>query len=409
MKDRVASSQYLFAPSSPTTDSRLQTTGYWLLTIYCLLLATGYWLLTTVTVWAGPPDVLKVGVIGPETGEEAELGLMTLDGVELAVQDINSKGGINGRKVEVIHYDTRGSGVTAQNAIAKLIREKIIAIIASPSGWSTFAPVWMVNESRTIFISAGSRRHIGRSGPYIFRVSLPDEVATQDTIKYCVEKLGFKRFAIITSMMDDEYSLSLGGLYRRAVMNKGGQIVAEAHLFLDETINEAISRMKKEAKGPIDAIIFTGDDGSALTVLKEARKQGLKAPLIGGEELYREEFLKGGEMVDGSILYSSFASEDTSPQAIKFIQSYKKKRGKNPTGLVALGYDSFMLVAKAAQIAGSFEPPKVRDALARIKAFQGITGKIDIGPDGETIIHPLILRVEKKGMGYGFSLVNPAP
>jgi len=366
-----------------------------------------FWFLFTLlspTTSAG--ETIKVGVIGPETGEEAELGLMTLDGVELAVKEINDKGGIKMRKVEVIHYDTKGSAGATQDAIAKLIREKVIAIIASPSGWSTFAPVWMVNESRTIFISAGSRRHIGRSGPYIFRVSLPDERATQDTIRYCMERLGYRRFALLQSMVDDEYSLSFGGLYRKAVLDNGGMIVAEGHIFLDQGIDKVISRVKMDARGPIDAIIFAGDADGAIMVLKEARRQGLKAPLIGGEKLYRDEFLKAGEMVDGSILYSSFAMEDTSPQTARFIELYKKKRGKNPTSLSALGYDSFMLVAKAVEDACTLDRVKIRDGLTRIKDLQGVTGRTDMGPDGEAIKHPFILQVEKKGKGYGFSLVK---
>lgn len=375
----------------------------------CIILLTVHCSLSTVftgcaTAWA--EETLKVGVIGPETGEEASLGLMTLAGVELAVKDVNDKGGIKGKKVEVIHLDIKGSGIAIQDAIARLIKEKVIAIIASPTGWSTFAPVWMVNEYRTIFVSAGSKRHIGRSGPYIFRMSLPDEIATEDTIMYCVRRLGYKRFALVQSMMDDEYSLALAGLYKRAVINKGGVVVSEVHIFQDANLKDVISTVKTEAKGPIDAIIFTGDAGSAIALLREARRQGLKAPLIGGEKLYRDEFLKAGKMVDGSILYSSFAMEDTSPRTVRFIESYKRKMGKSPTDLVALGYDSFMLVAKAIEDACTLDRVKIRDALTRVKDFQGVTGRSSIGTDGEAIKHPFILQVGKKGKGYGFSLVK---
>ena len=85
-----------------------------------------------------------------------------------------------------------------QVAVQHLIKEEVIAMIAAPTGWSTFGPVWLANAAKVIFMSAGSKRHIGRSGPYIFRNSLSDDIGTEETIKYALEKLKYKNYAIIT-------------------------------------------------------------------------------------------------------------------------------------------------------------------------------------------------------------------
>ena len=368
-----------------------------LLTAYCLLL-------TVFPSFAEESKPLRIGVVGPETGDDADSGLMTLAGVELAAKEFNDVGGIDGKKIEVVHYDNQSNSQLTQGVVQKLIKEDVVAIITSPTGWSTFGPVWLANASKVILMSAGSKRHIGRSGPFIFRNALPDEVGTEETIKYATEKLKYKNYAIVTSMRDDETSLQIGGLFRGAIIKRGAKIVRETHVMMGATIEEAISQLKKDAKEPIDAVIFAGDDAAAIEVLNEMRKQGIKAPVVGGDILYTDEFLKnGGEIVAGTLLYAGFFPKDKSSVVSKFVAGYKKKTGKEPGIFAANSYDSFMLIAEAIKQAKTAEPAKIRDALAKIN-MQGATGKLTMDANGEAIRQPYILQVVKKGGKVEFEL-----
>ncbi|MBI3397677.1 MAG: ABC transporter substrate-binding protein [Deltaproteobacteria bacterium] len=350
---------------------------------------------------------LKIGVVGPETGDDAETGLMTLAGIELAAKDINGAGGVDGKKIEVIHYDNKSNPQLTQAVVQKMVQEKVVAIIASPTGWSTFGPVWIANAAKVIFMSAGSKRHIGRSGPFIFRNSLSDDIGTEETIQYAVDKLKYKNFAVITSMRDDETSLQIGGLFRGAIIKKGAKIVSETHLFMGATIEEAISQLKKDTKEPIDAVIFAGDDAAAVDVLQEMRKQGIKAPLIGGDILFTDEFLKrGNELTVGTIIYAGFFPADKSRIVSMFVSEYKKKTGKRPGIYPAVAYDSLMLIVNAIRQAKSTEPVKLRDTLAKTKDFMGVTGKITMDANGEAIKQPYILQAVKKGGKVEFELVG---
>lgn len=399
--------------SLKTQNSRLRRNFGWqakLKTIFYILfiIAAGVHLLSAADASpSASKERLKIGVIGPETGEDAETGIMTLTGVELAKDVINNAGGIDGRKIDLIHYDNKSNPKITQTAVYKMIKEGVIAIIASPGGWSTFAPVWIANESKIIFMSAGSKRHIGRSGQFIFRNALADETATEEAIRYVVRKSGYKNYTIVTSMRDDETSLTIGGLYRRAVMNNGGRITSETHLFMGATTEEAISQLKKDAKGQVDAVIFAGDDAVAVDILKELRKQGIKAPMIGGDILYTDDFLKnGGELTAGTLIYSGFFSEAKSPAVEKFVSNYRKKTGKKPGTFAAVSYDSLMLIAEAVKTAKSIEPSKVRDALSRIKDFDGVTGRTSMGRYGETAKKPFLLQVTKEGGRAAFRHVE---
>lgn len=380
------------------------------LSINCLFLFL-FLVCCTGTAFAESPSdsakKLKIGVIGPLTGEGSEYSKAMLDGIKLAAKDFNEAGGINGKKIELAVRDNKGDYSKTRDSVIELINDKVAAIIASPSGWSTFTPVSMANASKTILMSVGSQRHIGRSGPYIFRNSLPDEIATEETIRYLREKSGYKRYVILTSMVDDEACLAVAGLYRRGIQKVGGEVVADACTNLDLGIKETIEKVKKEAKGAIDAVVFAGFAANAVDVVKELRLQGVNAPLVASEALYTPEFLKlGGEAVVGSILYTSFTSLSDAPSTVKFVKRYKAATGKEPSPLAALGYDSFMLIAEAIKRAGTTEPSKVRKALAGIKGYNGVSGVTSMNEDGESVKSPFLLKVEKGSKGPEFRLIK---
>lgn len=347
---------------------------------------------------------LKIGVIAPQSGEEAYIGRMTLGGVKMAAELFNSGGGVGGRPVEYIDIDNKGESGSTQSALKQLISENVVAIIGSPTGWSTFTPVFAANDSKTIFISAGTRRHIGSSGSYVFRMSLPVEQAADELMEHCIGEEGMKEFFIVTVMEDE--ALNVAGAFRRSVYNRGGVIKGEASIFSSDDLEESLKTLKE--KMPVDAVIFAGGPDTALAFAKKASASGLKLPLIGGEELYDERFLAGGRAVEGSYVYAGFVPDDTEPVTRRFIDSYKVKYGKAPDSFAAEAYDSFMLLALTIKDVGAAKPDTVRRTMLEVKDFPGVTGTISVGPDGEVVRSPYLLKAVRQGKKYGFSILKTA-
>ncbi len=345
---------------------------------------------------------LKVGVIGPVTGEQAEFGRMTLEGVEMAVEDFNNAGGVDGRHIEIIHVDNKGEQGPTKEGMDSLISEKVVAVIGAPTGWATFAPVYMANESSTIFISAGTRRHIGRSGPFVFRNSLPGQKAAHELIEYCVNKAGMKDFAIVTVMEDE--ALNVSSFFRIAVEKWGARIRTEGHIFSGGDIPEVIKAIKENQ--PVDAIIFAGGSHMAVDFVKAMEGSGLRIPLVGGAELYTDDLLSVGRTVEGSLIYAGFSPDDTNPATRRFVDAYRKRKGKPPTIFVAEAYDSFMIIASAIKNVGSTRPGEVRKGILDTKDFQGITGTITMDEQGEVVRSPYILKLVKDKKRYTFSIVK---
>ncbi|HKZ71633.1 MAG TPA: ABC transporter substrate-binding protein, partial [Nitrospirota bacterium] len=297
------------------------------------------------------PREMKIAVIGPETGELSEYGTKTLEGVLLAAEKVNAAGGILGKKVEIIHYDSKSATKEASMATAKIIKERVIAIIGSPTGEITFNATQLANTHHSVFLSAGTRRRLGDSGPYIFRNTLTDDVAIRKIMQYVKKEWGYTDFALVTSMSND-YSIQLSALFKNEIIEQGGNLVADIGLWSKETANvkEAEMSLKDQVKEITtkrpQAIIYTGEAEEGAQLMIESKIQGLKVPMIGGEDLFSRGFIESGkDAVLGSIFYTGYAPDWEDERLKSFIREYKNKNGKSPDKVVALGYDAFNIIA----------------------------------------------------------------
>lgn len=377
--------------------------------ICSLIIAILFGALFTPVVSAEEPyrKNLIIGFVGPVTGDESQYGKPIAEGITLAAEEFNKAGGINGEKIEVLIRDNMGALGETNAALDEFVQKKVTAIIASPSGWTTFAPVSVANRTWTIFMSVGTQRHIGKSGPFVFRNCLSDDIAIDASIKYSTEKLGYKRYALITSMVDDEATLEAAGFYKKALQKYGGEIVVEEFTNFDIGLSDAVSMIKKAATGSVDAVIYAGNDQNGAELLKELRKQGVNAPLVGGEGLKTSNFLKrSGKAAIGTILYTSFTTLSKDKKSQAFTKNYRAATGRYPDPLAALGYDSFMLIAEALKRAGTTEPMKVVDSLKQIKDHPGVSCPVSVDEHGETIYSPHILKVVMGSKGPVFQLAQ---
>ena len=337
---------------------------------------------------------LIIGIVGPETGEEASYGTSVVEGALAAAKRFNAQGGISGKEIKVLHFDDKSDIGTTDKIVKDLISQGAIAILAAPTGSSTFAPVHLVNESKTIFISVGSRRHLKGSGPYVFRTAVPDELATEDLIKHAITELGYVNYVLVTAS-DNDFSLDLSSMFKKALDKYHGVIKMEADTYDAYTggrnMRAVIGAIKK-SPDTLHGVIFTGGAGEAVLLAQELRKAGLTLPIIGGEDLFSEEYLKGGDAVNETLMYTTFSADNKSAKMDEFMKDYGKPK---PDRFAALAYDTFMLVADAIKEAGSTDTSTVREALINRKDCIGVTGKTSFTSENMPIKHPIICKIQK--------------
>jgi branched-chain amino acid transport system substrate-binding protein len=350
---------------------------------------------TEATTPAG--DTVKIGFLGALTGDVAMFGKPTLDGMKMAAEEVNAAGGINGKKIEIIEADNRGDKQEGASVTQKFIsRDNVVAIVGDPTTGITKVAAPIAQKSQVVLLSAGATGPgVVENGDFIFRDTLLDSVAIPACIDFFAKDLGYKKVAVITSDNND-YSVGLSQTFRDAAKGKDIQIVSDEKVKDgDKDFSAQITNIK--AKKP-DVIFFSGYYTEGALIMKEARKQGLKASMFGGDGLFSPKFIElGGAATEGSMSALGFSPEQATPETAKFIDAYKKKFGGNDPGLFdAQGYDAVMLLADAMKRANSIDPKVFKNELAKTKNFKGVSGTITIRDNREPIKTPLAL-LEVKG------------
>lgn len=335
--------------------------------------------------------VVKIGFLGALTGDVACYGKPGLNGLKMAAEDLNAKGGILGKKVEIVAYDNAGDKAQAASITKKYIsKDKVSAIIGDPCTGVTIAAAKVAQANKMVLISAGATgKGAIDAGDYCFRNTLLDEVACPATVEYLVSK-GYKNIALVTAV-NDEYSVGLSDYFRNAIKAKGAKIVIDESIQRGDT-NFSAQVTKIKPTNP-DIIVFTGYYQEAALFMKEVRKQGMKdIKFVGGDGCLGEDLYKlGGEAVEGSMIYCGFSPENPTPETKKFLDAYTKKYNSQADMFSVQYYDALMIVAQAMEKANSTDPAVYQKEMLKVKNFPGLSGVTTFRANREPIKSPVYL------------------
>ena len=258
------------------------------------------------TPQAAGGDTIKIGFLGAKTGGHAHYGIETLKGMRMAVEDINSTGGVNGKKLEIIEGDHGSNSSEAANVTQKLITQKVSAIVGDPTTGITKVAAQICQPAKVVLLSAGAvGPGIVEIGDYIYRDTLLDSVAAPAVTRYLNEELNWKKVALVTTT-GLPYSEGLTSIFKSALAECGMEIVAEQSVMEKDTNFSAqvTALSQKEFDGPdLYGLLYR-----RRAFMKEMRKQGLQQVMVGGDGLLGKELYElGQEAVKGSMLYAGFA------------------------------------------------------------------------------------------------------
>jgi branched-chain amino acid transport system substrate-binding protein len=346
-------------------------------------------------------DTIKIGFLGGLTGAHAHYGIETLKGMQMAVDDINSAGGVNGKRLEIVQGDHGSNSSEAANVTQKLITQKVSAIVGDPTTGITKTAAQICQPAKVVLLSAGAvGPGIVEIGDYIYRDTLLDSVAAPAVTRYLSEELKWKKVALVTTT-GLTYSEGLTNIFKPALAKYGMEIVAEQSIMEKDTNFSA--QVTALSQKQFDGVIFTGYYTEGALFMKEMRKQGLNQLMAGGDGLLGKELYQLGEnAVQGSMVYAGFAvdTQNAAGKTKDFIEKYKAKNNNAlPDMFPAQGYDAVMLLADAMKAANSSDPKVFKDKLAQTKDWQGVTGTITFDENREPIKSPVYLQ-EVKGQQF---------
>jgi branched-chain amino acid transport system substrate-binding protein len=321
-------------------------------------------------------DPIKVGEYASLHGTEATFGDSSHKGTQLAVDEINSAGGVLGRKVELITEDNSSKAGESSTIVRKLIsRDKVIAVLGEVASGRSLeaAPICQQNKIPMISPSSTNPR-VTEVGDYIFRVCFIDPFQGTVMAKFARNTLKVKNVAILTDVKAP-YSVGLSQYFKERFLADGGTIVADQKYSSgDKDFNAQLTAIK--GANP-EAVFVPGYYTEAGLIARQARSLGITVPLFGGDGWESPELIKiGKEAIEGCYYSTHYSPEAKSPAVQQFVSKYKAKwNNEVPDAMAALGYDSAMVLFDGIKRAGTTDEPKLRDAIAATKEFEGVTGK----------------------------------
>jgi len=339
-------------------------------------------------------EEILIGEYGSLTGEDATFGASTKNGIDIAVDEINAAGGLLGRKVRVIVEDDQGKAEEAQTVVTKLItKDKVVAVLGEVASSRSLAAAPVAQQYSVPMISPSSTNvEVTRKGDYVFRVCFLDPFQGFVMAKFATNTLKFTKVAILRDIKSD-YSVGLANAFIENFKKMGGTIVGdESYSAGDTDFNAQLTSLK--AKGP-QAIFVPGYYTGVGLIARQAKKQGIMAPLLGGDGWDSPKLTEiGGAALDGSFFTNHYSVDDPSPEAKKFLAAYKARFNTVPDALGGLAYDSAMVLFEAIKRAGSTDGKKIRDEIARTKDHPGVTGKITLDAERNANKPAVVLEIK---------------
>ncbi len=317
---------------------------------------------------------LYFGLSAPLTGDYAQYGEAFKKGVELALEEFNEKGGLNGVKIGLIAMDSKGDPKEAANIAQKFVMDRrIIAEIGDFTSTCCLAAAPIYQRAGLVQLSpTSSHPDFTKQGDYMFRNIITQEAEGPYIAAYAYKDLGKRKAAVV--YIQNDWGIVAKDNFIKGFKKLDGKIVAEEK-FNPGTKDYTNILTKIKAKNP-DIIYIAMMYSEAALLAKQMKKLGMDTPLIGTGALYSPKLIElGGDAVEDLYCTSSFYPESDNPVVKSFVEKYKAKYGETPNMFAAQAYDAAgLLLAALKSIDGKITRKKVKEALEKIKDYPGVTG-----------------------------------
>jgi len=327
--------------------------------------------------------VVKIGAVLVLTGPDAKAGQSAKQGIEMAVEEINASGGVKSRKIKVIYEDDGGEPQKSVSAVQKLINvDKVLAILG-PMWSSCVLAVAPIVESKGVVILSptASSPKITYAGDYIFRNTYSDAIEGAKTAEFASKELKYGKAGIL--FINNDYGVGLKDAFKRKFEELGGKIVIDEG-YDPKTTDFRTILVKVKERSP--EVIYIAGYSEMGQLLRQMRETGIKIPVLSCIMFEISDIAKvAGKAAEGVIYaYPSYDPEKGNEITLKFAKKFKEKYGTLPDPEAAFSYDAVKILALAME-KGGFTSEDIKNALYKIKGYNGITGKTSFDENGDVI------------------------
>jgi branched-chain amino acid transport system substrate-binding protein len=364
-------------------------------------------------------NVIKIGINAPITGDIPKVGEGTKFAAQMWLADIKAAGGLKvGKKmyqVELVIEDNEAKAESAVKANTKMITDDEVLVIVGPQSSKQAVPAGEVaNNYKTPMITPWSTNpDTTKDRPYVFRGCFLDPFQGPVLANFITEEFGYKKAAVLYDVASD-YPKGLAEFFKKAweKLHGSGSVVAyESFTTKDADFSSQLTRIRRSGA----EVLFTPQYYNEVAlIVQQAHELGWKNPIVGSDSWGSAETVElCGKECYGLFFSTHYAAAGATGATKKFIDRYKKEHGYVPDDVAALTWDAMRIVQEAIQSCGKLTRKLkknrkcVRDALAKIKKFDGITGQMTFTEDGDPIKCAVVVKISNKGEYEFFKSVCP--
>lgn len=354
---------------------------------------------------------IKIGINYELSGEVASYGQSSVSGIELAIEEVNAAGGINGKQIVPVKYDNKSEPAEATTLANKLItQDKVIAILGPATSGAFKAEIPVANKNKVPVASGSATADdvtVTNAGvqEYAFRVCFSDSFQGRVMANFAADNLSANSAVIIMDSSSD-YGKGLAKNFKETFTAGGGTIVAEeAYVAGDTDFNAILTKIKGQT---FDVVYIPGYYEEAGLIIKQARALGITTPILGADGFESPTLIElAGASALNDVYYTNHYSPlDEDPTVQQFIEAFKAKNGKEPDAFAALGYDLAKFVADAVGRAENLTGESVKNALEDTEGFVGVTGTLSVDENHNPVKSIVVIGL-KDGVQDSSLKVNP--
>ncbi|MGI9335953.1 MAG: ABC transporter substrate-binding protein [Gammaproteobacteria bacterium] len=336
---------------------------------------------------AAHADTIKIGGLLETSGFLAALGNAGLEGAQLAVEQVNNGGGIDGKKIEFINLNTESDNTKAVTNARRLIGEEVVAIVGSMNSGSSYAIIDMVQRAGVPVVANGASRGIvlpASEKKWFFLAPLTD-VLVQGVMMDHMKAHGVSKIALLNA--DSGFGTSGKDQLMKHAPDNGFQIVAqETFGNSDKDMTPQLTKIRET--GAEATVIWATGGGQAIST-KNYRQLGIEVPLYLSHAANSGKYIElagaaaNGVIFPSSKIYVAQTLPDDDPQKkvnLEFLAAYEARYDKSPMPFAGNGYDAMMIIVNAVKKVGT-DRAAIRDAIERTSGYTGVTAVYSYGPD----------------------------
>lgn len=368
--------------------------------------------LTLVLLFAAcnvaPAEKIRIGLVAPITGDLALTGQFTVDAAKMAVDEINTAGGLmvndHRYQVELFIEDNQDNPEVATSVAQKLINQQKVVAIIGPQASRNAIPVARIAENSGIpmITPYSTNPETTRDKKFVFRVAFTDLFQGSVLARFVLEEMKLTKAAVLYDIAS-AYNRGVAEIFRDSFEAAGGRVVAfESYTTGDGDFRPQLQRI---AESGAQVLLLPNYYAEIEAQVTQAQELGLQIQYLGSDSwstIPVDTLLK----VEGVFTCAHYSVESTEPAAQTFVQNFQQRYSKLPEDTAALTYDAFGLLFDAIKRQGAFTPEAIRDGIANGDGYAGITGLIQYRGNGDPVKSAIILQV-RDGNFVFYKQFNP--